>query len=712
MRNSLGFFYFVWMLFSSALAGAQQDTLQTRMLDEVVISVARMEQPLGQAPRSIAVINRENFENNSFNSVGDLLATQAGIYLVGANQTPGTNQSLFLRGANSNQVLVMVDGVRITDPSTPNNAIDLSELSLVNVERIEILQGAHSTQYGSAAIGGVFNIITRKDSQKGFHGMATATGGAYRHGSSSFTEQLEISHASPSGLYLRSSILQQNTGGLNATLDTAKSSFKAPDRDGFDKRDGIVHLGYAKNKWDLFASYKRTSQQADIDNGAFAEDDNNQLDFSRNWWAYHAMYTAGSRMKISAKGSISNLRRINENDSSLVGNGVFDHNFFESDFRGRLNTHEVQVDYGIGKSRLLAAVGRTEEAMDFDTFFFSSAFGGFESRVDYDSIKTEANTYYAMAQGSIVLGLDGRLAMTAGARYNRHNRFGSFTTFELNPSFSLSPGMLLYASYATGFNAPSLVQLFDPSQDFGTFTTRGNADLKPEKSQSIEVGLKKQFSAKSHLTGALFYTRTTDLIDYVFLWDGSVAVPDLSFADYRGDTYLNVAVQGVRGIQFNGATAFQRFTISGNMTWLRGTMEFDEDETDFSETGGHHVQVFSNGDFLNDRIKQSRLGRRPQVTAFAAVAYQATPALGLSLNYRLAGSRFDSVFNPALGPFGALGSLDINSYHLVDFRLHWQLNRTIGLVAFVENILDTNYQEINGFTTRGRSGYLKVVVKW
>ncbi len=712
MRSALIVCCLFLMVLTCTFASAQEDSLKTRLLDEVVISVTRMEQPIGQAPRSIAVINREDFESSTYNSVGDLLATQEGIYLVGANQTPGTNQSLFLRGSNSNQVLVMIDGVRITDPSTPNNSIDLSELSLVNVERIEILQGAHSTQYGSSAIGGVINIITQRGGRKGFHGVASVMGGAYRHGSSSFTEQLELSYALPSGFYLRSAILQQNTGGLNAALDTTTAKFKAPDRDGFDKRDGIVNLGFAKNKWDISASYKRTGQQTDIDNGAFADDDNNQLDFSRNWWAYHGHYKVNEKLKISALGSVSSLKRINENDSTLIESGVFDHNFFESQFKGRSNTHEVQVDYGIGKSRLLAAVGRTEEAMDFETFFSSSAFGGFESRVNFDSIKTKTNTFYAMAQGSMVLGLDERLAATAGVRYNRHSRFGGFTTFQVNPSFSITPEMLLYASYSTGFNAPSLAQLFDPSQDFGTFTTRGNPNLKPEKSQSIEVGLKKQFSAKSHLIGSLFYTRTADLIDYVFLWNGGVAIEDLSFADYQGDTYLNVANQKVKGIQLNGATTFLRLTLSGNVTWLKGTMEFDPDEADFSETGGHHVQVFNNGDFLNESIRQGRLSRRPQVTAFATVAYQVIPALGIRLNYRLAGSRFDSVFNPALGPFGALGSLDINAYHLVDFNLHWQLNSTIGLVAFVENLLDTDYQEINGFTTRGRSGYLKMVIKW
>ncbi|MFM7486543.1 MAG: TonB-dependent receptor, partial [Cytophagales bacterium] len=91
----------------------QQDSTKTFTLQEVVVSASRQETMLKETPRSVGVINNEQITNGSYNSVADLLAQQAGVYLVGANQVPGSNQSLFLRGANSNQVVVMIDGVRI-----------------------------------------------------------------------------------------------------------------------------------------------------------------------------------------------------------------------------------------------------------------------------------------------------------------------------------------------------------------------------------------------------------------------------------------------------------------------------------------------------------------------------------------------------------------------------------------------------------------------
>src|SRR5690606_11824833 len=98
---------------------AQQDSV--RHLDEIVITATRSEQPIIQIPRSVTVIDRREFERMPLNSVGELLANHPGIFVIGSTQTPGTNQSLFMRGANSNQVVVLIDGTRVTDPSSPSS---------------------------------------------------------------------------------------------------------------------------------------------------------------------------------------------------------------------------------------------------------------------------------------------------------------------------------------------------------------------------------------------------------------------------------------------------------------------------------------------------------------------------------------------------------------------------------------------------------------
>lgn len=131
--------------------GQQQDTLKTLQLKEVIVTATRTEKNVADVGRSITLITSDNVKSSIYNSVSELLSQQEGIYIVGNSQNPGMIQSIFSRGANSNQTLIMIDGVRITDPSTPNNAPDLSELSLANVEKIEIVRGSHSTLYGSSA---------------------------------------------------------------------------------------------------------------------------------------------------------------------------------------------------------------------------------------------------------------------------------------------------------------------------------------------------------------------------------------------------------------------------------------------------------------------------------------------------------------------------------------------------------------------------------
>ncbi|MEQ8424334.1 MAG: TonB-dependent receptor plug domain-containing protein, partial [Cyclobacteriaceae bacterium] len=398
--NAMRKFVVIISCWSCALSAtsAQEDSLRTQYLDEVVVSASRSDQLIKDIPRSISVINQDQIESSIYNSVGELLSQQEGVYLVGSNQTPGTNQALFLRGANSNQVLVMIDGIRVSDPSSPNNAIDLSELSLTQVDHIEIIKGSHSTLYGSSAIGGVVNIITKKGGREGLHGAVSVLGGALGNNGSNFTQQADIQYKLSNGLYLAGSVFNQNVKGLNAALDTISNRFKPADKDDFEKTDGSIKVGFKNSSLDLFASYKSTFQQADIDAGAYGDDDNNYLNFYRNFWSYGGVYKINSKWNVKAIGSVSNLRRINENDSSLVSLTMYDNNYFKGTYYGDLFTHEGQVNYSGDKINAMLGGGSYTEQMHFDTYFYSSAFGGFESVTNYDSISTKTSTRYAFAQ--------------------------------------------------------------------------------------------------------------------------------------------------------------------------------------------------------------------------------------------------------------------------------------------------------------------------
>ena len=197
---------FVCLLASGIVTA--QDSTRTTMLDEVVVSASRAEQPIIEIPRSVTVIHEREIRNSMYQSLGDLLNTQSGLFIVGANQTPGTNQAVFMRGANSNQVAVLIDGVRITDPSSPNAAIDLSEISLMNIERIEIIRGSHSTIFGGSAVGGVINLITKKNIKAGLHGNFSWQGGTLGDKAWISTENLDINYGFENGLYFNGGLLR------------------------------------------------------------------------------------------------------------------------------------------------------------------------------------------------------------------------------------------------------------------------------------------------------------------------------------------------------------------------------------------------------------------------------------------------------------------------------------------------------------------------
>ncbi len=710
---------FAFAFANAALAEvcAQTDSARTKTLDEVIVSASRFDQKILETPRSVTVINADVIQNSVYNSVGDLLSKQPGIYIVGSNQTPGTNQSLFMRGSNSNQVKVMMDGVRITDPSSPNDAIDLSELSLTNVERIEIIEGSHSTLYGSGAIGGVINIITKKNGNPGLRGSGSVQTGTFGHGTATLTTNASLNYSFKNGLYFNGSLFDQHVNGLKPAIDTAKTLFLPPRNAGFRKTDGYLKAGYHQNGFDAFVSYKSTTQHADIDAGAFTPANNDYVNFMRDQINYSLTYQLNSKLKLVGNGSWSHSKRTNENDSSKISPTQYDGNYFKGVYEGRLNTNELQLNYHHKDITGIVGGGAYEERMNFNTLTYSSPsseYGSFVSTTNYDTIPTRATTRYGFAQASWHGGSQKKLGLSAGARLSNHSLFGNFFTYDINPSYAISPSSLLYASMSSAYNAPSLYQLFDPTISYGAYTSLGNRSLQPERSLSYEVGFKKEFKDGSYLTTALFQTTTSHLIDFVYLWNKATPIQNLSYTDYLGDTYLNLSKQQVNGVELSGRwMATNSLSLSGNVTWLQGKIMYNQSDLDAGKTGGNHVQLYSNGAFITSNDGTfNNLVRRPKVTAFAELKYQVKSSLSFSFYYRVAGRRTDSFYDPTLGPFGALNQQPVATYQLIDAGVYYRLKKWISFMAKMENIFNVNYQEISGYNTRGRSGYLRVNFTW
>ena len=208
------------------------------------------------------------------------LSRLAGIYLLGAGQTPGSNQTIFMRGSNSNQTAIYLDGVRINDVSSVNGVADLSELPLSSLDRIETLRGSHSTVFGSAAVGGVILLQSRGRKKAGTFAFGTGAGiFAPPEANGIRTSIWVIAGRMVAGYPLPTELLSVNS--LDATVDTTDGTSAIPrDRDDWKKQNFSIAGGWTSGNWSSQIRYRRTGMQTDIDRSAYTDDDNYNLDFT------------------------------------------------------------------------------------------------------------------------------------------------------------------------------------------------------------------------------------------------------------------------------------------------------------------------------------------------------------------------------------------------------------------------------------------------
>ena len=689
--------------------GQPADSIRTQNLDEVFIIAGRYERPLQDIARSVSVITAEQIQNTPYINVTDLLSRESGLFVVGQGQTPGTNQSIFMQGANANQVIILMDGVRLTDPSTPNGALDLSELSLLNIQRIEILKGGQGSMYGSSGIGGVINIVTKKP-KDGFSGNVTSQFSTLGDAAIAKKGGGSLSYRHASGFYANLSTELQNVTGLDATIDTITSGrYKSNDRDQFTKIDYQTNLGYQKNAWDVSLNFKNVDQKAQVDAGAFRDDDNSTVDFSRQLLTYQASYQLPSG-SLSFLGSYSQLKRIFENDSSVIDfDGQTDQSYSRSTSKGRNSINEIQYQGRFSIGEYVLGVGMSNESMDFESYFFSNAFGPFEFIQSYDTVDLQINNQYVF--GQLNLKAKGnqfieKLALTLGVRFNHNSTYGSQFSYDLSPSFTTDK-LRLFGAISGGFQNPTLIQLFDPSGTFGSLITRGNSNLTPEQSLGFQLGWDQRLTKKLKFSTLLFATQVRDVIEYVYLWDRQTAISELSFLDYKGDTYLNLSQLNTRG--FESSIAYSGSKISGKISYqfLAGDFSFDPADIDNALKGDYYIQSFNNGSFIESDQTTDGLVRRPSSQLQADLAFRPVDHWTVGFNYRRVDARNDVFYNAAEGPFGALNTLALNPYNVLNFNAGYSLTKFYAGVQ-VENITNENYQEIQGFRSRGRGIGLKL----
>ncbi|WP_405414253.1 TonB-dependent receptor plug domain-containing protein [Maribacter sp. Asnod1-A12] len=468
--------YLMWpavtvLLCAKVGAQQEQDSTKTLQLDEVVVSDSRFELKRENSGKTIITISQKELEHNQGRSVAEIINTKSGIEINGTRSYAGQNLSTYVRGGNNRQVLVVIDGIQVSDPSGTSAEYDLRLLNTSQIQSIEILKGAASTLYGNSAATAVINITTKKAKKEG---LALEVISSYGTNQTEADQNYNISDisntinltAKKGKLSVLASGGHQFTDGLSAAIGT--------DEDVVSRIDGNLKVGYEfSDRFEINGSAFYNKLNSDYDNGFPIED----ADFH--------FTSEQSRFGLGSKYGYEN-GSININTAFNQINRVFESNF-PSSFDSQSYILDVFNKYTFS-GNIHTIVGLNY--IDNKTLF--------TEEYDASTVDPYLNAVYVGSHG---------LNVNAGVRLNNHSEYGSNFIYNINPSYriDINEGYLKFmGSYATSYIAPNLSQLYGP---FGA-----NPDLEPEEDTTLEGGLEYKISDVFTINAVYFNRREDDRI--------------------------------------------------------------------------------------------------------------------------------------------------------------------------------------------------------
>ncbi len=551
----------------------------------VVVSATRTAEPLSRTGESIDVITAADLTAQQTLIVSNALGRTPGLTVV-RNGGPGQVTTVGLRGAGAGQTLMLVDGVRLNDPSTTDGEALLGDLFVNDIDRIEVLRGPQSTLYGSDAIGGVVDIVTKRGGTTPLALTASAEGGSFD------TYRLNAAaNGSLADFDYGAAVNYFHSNGISA----------ADSRNGNSEKDGTGNLGLAANTRYRFNSQISLDLRGFYSNARTEFDDNylppsyrladspvysRDVLFSGYAGLNVALFDGRWRNRVAYIGMLS--RRTTYDSPYYL---PLQQDYF---YRGATERFEYQGIVDLSQDEQITYGAETERRN------LTSTIAGYPDAAGH----TRTTGYYAQMQSTLF----SQLTLTGGVRYDDDQEFGGHTSLKFAGAWTPNNGAtVLRANYGDGFKAPTLYELFSVYSNPLTA-------LKPESAHGWEAGIDQSIfgdAVRASLT--YFERRTSNQIDFFSCYFVTSAA--CALRSTVGGYYYNIGRSRAEGIEAEvHARIGQTLSLSLNLTDM------------------HAIDLASSTD----------LARRPHLLAHAYADW--TPlkdwSFGLGLDYT--GKRFDS----------------------------------------------------------------------
>ncbi|MCT7617592.1 TonB-dependent receptor [Aliarcobacter butzleri] len=569
------------------------DTLETI----TVTSATKTEQSIKDVTSNIDVITAEDIEARKFKTVTEALNTIPGIQ-VSPSGGIGQQTSVFLRGMASNKTLVLIDGIRLNDPTGLSGA-NFEHLMINDIERIEVIKGAQSSIWGADASAGVINIIT-KSAQKGTHGNASVEYGRY----DSKIANANISHKTDD-FDAKLGVTRVDTDGFSAMTPRGEKAKKYED-DGYENTTANLKLGYNFDQNNrVSTSYEIIDTKVDYDNSPNSND------------------------RAKTKTHLANVNYENKNDIAITNVYAnytdITREYSYGNFDGSVKEYGVKSTVPYLSETSFITIGT-----DYKEFEHKN---NLDKKYDNKAIYiTNTNKFF-----------DDKTIFTESLRYDKYSDFDNKTTGKVGIKQYIVDELNISSNYGTGYNVPTIYQLFEPAGMWGNI---GNADLQPEKTKGYDIGVEyKGFSI------TYFHTKVNNMID----WRNG-------YENIEGDSKL----KGTEIAYKNYITEDMFFNL--NYTNLSAKNADKED-----------------------------LARRAKDKVGFGIDYYGLKDFHFNINGEYIGTRYDRANKQGAST---------GNYTIWNAVVDYDINKTFSTYVKLDNMFNKDYQIVDGYATSQRAAFV------